>query len=565
MLNSAVAAVAVCGGLALGVALSGYMTPRLTGRLHGDPASLELASDGPGPGIECVSTRSQGEDQPADARDERLLALPPVLGQLLPLGNSPAAPRLTGPVGPLPTGEDDQRRLAPKDGASPTQPTAERAPEAAPPSRPTPDRSVASAPAETPRRIRVRMPAGQTVIARVHGTRGGETHVMLPDGRLAIADTLAYSPEPFRPATPDEVLAELTSGPFAGFASLRTDHYLVLYQSTKAFADESGRVLEDLYHNLLDAFRKRDVPVHDAEFPLVAVIFRTEADFRAHRRVDPAIQAYYEIYTNRIYFHEESKLDEQAPEVAAVRRPQTVAHEGTHQVLQNIGVQPRLAEWPAWLVEGLAEYCAAPQTTRRGAAWAGLGVVNAQHLATIRDLDDPLSVQVPGTSRPEHIGRPRGMPLVEYLVTKSELTPTDYALAWAMTHYLAMKRVDEFVDYLRSMSQMPPLGPRSGADHLAAFRDAFGSDLAKLDREIGSYLSRLKVKDHLPYYSVMFQQRVSGGVVRRAAIVSQSPSMIRQWLDTVTSPRGSPPEWSALPFPSRTRAYLAAQEFVQGL
>src|SRR5205823_68044 len=112
----------------------------------------------------------------------------------------------------------------------------------------------------------------------------------------------------------------------------------------------SLKLLEDLYRNLYDAFRKRDVPVHEAEFPLVAIIFRTERDFRAYQRVAPDVQAYYEIFTNRIYFYQKSDRDQQSPEVAALRKPQTVAHEGTHQILQNIGIQPRLGDWPLWLV-----------------------------------------------------------------------------------------------------------------------------------------------------------------------------------------------------------------------
>ena len=410
----------------------------------------------------------------------------------------------------------------------------------------------------------MRTARGQTVIARVHGTHNGEAHVLLPDGELAIADALAFTDEPFRPATHEEIIDDLRAGPLASFEVKNTPHYLIFYQSTAEFAEESGKVLENLYRGLTEAFRKFQVPVREAEFPLVAVIFRTEADFRAHKQVDPAVQAYYEVYTNRISFYQMSERDEEAPEVAALRRPQTVAHEGTHQILANIGIQPRLAAWPAWLVEGLAEYCATPLTTRWGSTWGGIGVVNAQHLATIRDLEDPLAGQVPGTVRPEHIGRPPGMPLVEYLVTKTELTPTDYALAWAMTHYLGMKRVEEFVDFLKTMSRMPPLQTCSAEDHLAAFRAAFGKDLPHLDREIGAYLSRLKVKDRLPYYSVKFQQRVPGGQIKRAAIVSQSPSMIRQWLDTVTSPRGDSPAWEAVPHPSRTRAYVAAEQFVRG-
>jgi hypothetical protein len=415
-----------------------------------------------------------------------------------------------------------------------------------------------------PKRIRVRNHAGRTVVARVHGGRGDDLHIMLPDGQLGVPDSLVFADEPFRPATVEEMIADLIGGPFEGFRTQSTAHYLIVYNSTDEFAEASGDVLENLYKGLSDALRKRNVPIHEAEFPLVAVIFRTEREFRAFRPVSPEVQAYYEIFTNRIHFYQTSQRDEAAPEVAALRRPQTVAHEGTHQILQNIGVQPRLAAWPAWLVEGLAEYCSTPQTTRKRTTWTGLGMVNAAHLATIRDLDDPLSGQIAGTIRPNHIGRNPGQPLVEYLVQKTDLTPTDYALAWAMTHYLAKKRVDEFVGFLKAMSQIPPLEDRTPEDHLAAFRDAFGKDLGKLDREIDKHLSKLKVNDPLPYYAVLFQQRISGSMVRRAAIVSQSPSMIRQWLDTVKSPRGEPPLWEAMPYSSRTPAAFVAEQFVKG-
>jgi hypothetical protein len=386
---------------------------------------------------------------------------------------------------------------------------------------------------------------------------------MLPDGQLGVVDRSVYTDEPFQPATADELAQDLLDGPFADFKLHRTQHYVIAYQSTPAFAEESGRVLEDLYRGLTEAFRKFDVPVREAEFPLAAVIFRTENDFRAHNPVAPEIQAYYEVDSNRIFFYQTSKHDEETPEVAALMRPQTVAHEGTHQILSNIGIHPRLAAWPPWLIEGLAEYCSTPLTTRKGTSWDGLGKVNAIHLATIRDLDDPLSGQVAGATRPEHIGRKPGMPLVEYLVRKTELTPTDYALSWAMTHYLARKRVVEFVGFLRTMSALPPLQARTPDDHLAAFRQGFGKDLVKLDREIGAYLPKLKVNNHLPYYAVMFQQRVGGGIFKRA-IVSQSPSMIRQWLETVSSPRGEPPVWQAVPFPNRTPALVTAEDWVHG-
>lgn len=409
------------------------------------------------------------------------------------------------------------------------------------------------------------MADGRTVIAREHGSEGNERLVLLPDGQLGVADRPAFATEPFVPQTIDQMEEELVSGPFSGFKSIKLPHYLLLYQSSDGFAQKSGQVLEKLYKGLAEAFRKFEVPVHEAEFPLVAVIFATEADFRAHKKVDPEIQAYYEINSNRIFFYEKSERDDDAPEVAALRRPQTVAHEGTHQILQNIGIQPRLAPWPPWLIEGLAEYCATPVVNKKGLTnWSGLGVANALHMATIRDLGDPLSGQVAGSVRPEHIGRKPGQPLVEYLVTKTDLTPTDYALAWAMTHYLAKRKVDDFVAYLRTMSQLAPLSKRTPAEQLAAFRVAFGADLGKLDHDIDVYLGKLKAPNQLPFYAVMFQQRVGGGMTQRAALVSQSPSTIREWIDKLTSPRGEVPVWTFYPYPHRTPALAAAQAFLSG-
>ncbi len=439
-------------------------------------------------------------------------------------------------------------------------------PPAPPPSREAadPPRAPGPAPAsdaKTPGRVRVRDEAGRAVVARRHGQHRDQVVVILPDGQLGIPNGLVPTEEPFRVASVDAMKEDLIKGPFAGFDARQSTHYLVLSQCSTRFAEDSVKLLEDLYKGLADSLRKRGIPIYDLEFPLVAVVFRTEADFRAFKPVDPDVQAYYEIFTNRIYFYEHSDRDEHSPEVAALRKPQTVAHEGAHQILQNIGVQPRLAAWPSWLVEGLAEYCASPTTTRKGANWGGLGAINPLHMATIRDLHDPLSPQVqPRDTEP--VGRDPRMPLVEYLVTRTELSPTDYALSWALTHYLASKRLDDFLAFLEAMRQAPPLETRTPQEHLAAFRAAFGHDLSRMDKSIRNHLAKLKKYDALPY-AVIFEQPI-GVRVKRAALVSQSPSMIRQWLETVPSPRGGPTRWEVFPHPTRTRALLTAERWIQG-
>jgi hypothetical protein len=411
------------------------------------------------------------------------------------------------------------------------------------------------------KRVLVRDGDGQPMVARIHGQDGDRVAVMLPDGRIGWPDGLVYTDRPFVPLKIEEMKPQLV-GEFKGFKTIETRHYLLLYRGTEKFALASSALLEDLYAKLSGALNKRGVPVHEAEFPLVAVIFETEDEFRRHKKVATDVQAYYDIISNRIFLYERSTRDQSAPEVSALRKPQTVAHEGTHQILQNIGVQPRLSGWPLWLVEGLAEYCASPRLGKNGVPqWAGLGQVNLPHIATIRDLDDPLSTKVAGANVPAIVRDP-GTPLVEYLVTRAELNPSDYALAWALTYYLAIKRADDFLDFVREMSQIPPLERRSPADHLRSFKAAFGDNLVKLDLAVLGHLRKLKQIDALPYYAVMFEQPVQGGRVHRAAMVSQSPLIIRQWLENNTSPRGAEPRWDILPHPSRARAMITAEQWI---
>ncbi len=194
-------------------------------------------------------------------------------------------------------------------------------------------------------------------------------------------------------------------------------------------------------------------------------------------------------------------------------------------------------------------------------------MINGLHMATIRELEDPLAVAIRGVgAQAKALVREPGKPLVECLVRKRHLTPTEYALAWAMTHYLAFKRQDDFVEYLKTMSQIPPLEPRTPDEHLAEFRKAFGDDLVKIDKTIESYLKKLakqKGYDPMPYYAATYEQSLPAGLLKRAAMVSQSPQMIQQWVEEISSPVGAQPSWQALPYPTRSQALLAVEQWMK--
>jgi Protein of unknown function (DUF1570) len=480
-------------------------------------------------------------------------------------GSSPALP---------PPGRSPQQALQTRDPAGP--PTAGRrttvlhaATDSPAPARPEPldDPVVAESKRPVAKRFKVRDESGECVVARFHGQYGDKTALILPDGQLGTPTRLVPTDDPFQPLTAQQLETQLRNGAFAEYHVLRTEHYLIFYQSTLAFAQDSGRVLDDLYKGLIEAFRRNGFPVHDTEFPLVAVIFATEKDFRAHKKVDPQVQAYYEFFTNRIFFYQKSERDQLEPKLATLLKPQTVAHEGAHQILSNIGLQPRPCAWPPWLVEGLAEYCATTVNTKKGIVWRGMGAISSLHMATLRELDDPLSKEVNGGDvHLIQVARQRAMTQTESLLCKTSLTPPDYAQAWALTHHLAQKHGDVFVKYLKAMSQLPPLEPRTPDDNLAEFRRFFTDDLAKLDKKLVEYIHKLSQKkgyDPLPYYTVIFAQPLGNGVVRRAATFSQSPQMIQQWVHEQTATNGGEPNWEAVTWPTRARAILAAEEWMR--
>ena len=413
--------------------------------------------------------------------------------------------------------------------------------------------------AATIRRVRIGDERGRTLVARRYG--GDDSRVvLLPDGRLGWPNAMIETDEPFRPLDADAMIRDLAAGPYRHFQATRTEHYAIFFTSSPEFAQQSATLLESLYRGLIRAFQERGIEVRDSEFPLVAVIFRNESEFREHKEVDPDVQAIYEVVSNRIFFYETRHDEPECAALTSMRRPQTVAHEGTHQVLQNIGVQPRLASWPLWLVEGLAEYFA-PAVTFKG-EWAGCGRSNSLHLATLREMEDgparsPRSTKFVGQRIVNALDRHS----TRELLVKSTLVPTDYATSWALVHYLATRRSREFDAYLRDLSRQSPLARISEDAQFERFRRAFGEDLADLGRQVVRHAMSQRCGESLPFFAVTFEQVIDDEQVRRGTIVSQSPWIVQQWLDGMMAGGTFPPVVVPMSFPTRSSAFQAVEQW----
>lgn len=510
---------------------------------------------------------------PSIRAGSRVLGLVVLAGAFGTAGVALAQGKGTSALGTARSDGGSARTTLTRDAASPPRTASATSRPTSPPAGVKPPPAAPPAHADTAshaevKRFHVRDEWGDCVVARLYGEADDRTAVLQPDGQIGFPRMLVPTRDPFVPMTADQLQRRLEKKPFAGFGVIATPHYLVFYQSRLAFAQDSAKLLEELYHGLVEFCGRNEIPVHESEFPLVAVIFATEDDFRAHKDIDPEVQAYYEIFTNRIFFYEQSARDRNEPKLVALRKPQTVAHEGTHQILANIGVQPRLADWPLWLIEGFAEYCATPTRTKSGLSFKTLGNINPLHMATLRELDDPLSgVPMDDEARAKAAARPSRLLDSEALLTKTQLTPTDYAQSWALTSYLARRRSTEFREYLRAMGRMAPLQRKAPEHKLAEFRKFFGDEPAKLDKKVEEYVRKLSQSrrfESLPYFAVIFEQPLGGGRVHRKAWVTQSPQMIQRWVEQTIAPQGGMFTWDAYPFPTKARAEIAAENWIRG-
>jgi Protein of unknown function (DUF1570) len=395
---------------------------------------------------------------------------------------------------------------------------------------------------------------GQDVVALLHAEVGDRRLVILPDGRLESVPVAEakLSAEPFRPATKEQIAAELAARGFKDFKVRGTARYVYVYNTSEPFYKGTSRILETMYPAVLAYFKRLKLPVDDPEVPLVAVMFRTEKEFQKYEPVGPSIAAYYNALSNQIVMYEQSDLVEVAPELAMKQSISTIAHEGIHQILHNIGVQQRLSRWPMWLSEGLAEYFA-PTTVGARMRWKGVGKPNDLRMYELNQFMQ---------ARPARRGE-----MVEQVVGAANLTSSGYAAAWSLTHYLASRQRTRFHDYLRDVAEFGPLEPREGisADEAKKlFVQHFGDDFAALEESLLTHLRTLPYADPIAnqtHYVVLIDTST-----RRVAGVTSSPAEVRKWQEETLSKL--PPavraatRFQVTPFADRASAKRYADRFL---
>jgi hypothetical protein len=326
---------------------------------------------------------------------------------------------------------------------------------------------------------------GQPFVGRVHVRVGSSAVILLPDGELVgrREGEFASSDRKFEPLTKEQLSSRLAAE-FPDFKIKSTNHYIYAYSSSEEFQFGTSRILETMLPGVKGWAEGCRIDVKNPSLPLVVVMFKNEADFRRYRRMPIGVVAYYDPLSNRVFMYEHSRLSQVRPDLALGQAISTIAHEGVHQILHNIGVQQRLSVWPLWLSEGLAEFFA-PTTVGAKLRWKGPGQVNDLRMFELEQyLKSPAADDASGE-------------MVEHTVLYSRFSSADYAKAWALVHYLAKYRKPELTALIREASQ---LGPFAGATEVNALgvvrsnRDSFarqcGDNFKDLESRIVAHLKK---------------------------------------------------------------------------
>jgi hypothetical protein len=386
--------------------------------------------------------------------------------------------------------------------------------------------------------LQVKLPDHQPQIGRLFTALDPYALVTMPTGELEIIHRAEAKPttSPFVPATPEAIIESLKKTEFGKYKVEKTQFYLYFYDCTDGFFMHTRSILDSMLSGVVADLKSLGLKVKKPEFPLVVMIMPNRKAYDAYREMPKEAVAYYDLMSNRIVLYEDEELWEAAPEYAAKQAAYTVAHENTHQLLGNVGIQNRLSGWPQWIQEGIAEYYCPlkvnsslvrkdkSEIPTRTIKWSKAGVINDLRMHDLMKMPTASGASIKG------------------LVSSEKIDAHGYSLAWALVHFLANKKPDEFRAYLADISQYEPLDPANmmvGGKVDPLFVKHFGEDYDKLFHELQAYLTSKKIQaefvdpvENQTMYIVKSVEK-KGKMFESRRVITTSPAAVKKFKDEI--------------------------------
>ena len=337
------------------------------------------------------------------------------------------------------------------------------------------------------------LPTQMTMEALVHGQRvegsplawsGSKVYLLTRNGAMTEfspgeAQDYHKTSESFSPYPPSMLRGMLQQEFGPKFDVTGTGHFLVVYPKGQSqWADR----FEDMYRSCVMYFAVRGFRLTDPQFPLVAIVFPTQEDFRHYAAKDtvPAgagLLGYYSPYTNRVALYD---IGGGRTSTAGWQQNfSTVLHEASHQTAFNTGIHSRWSPPPRWVAEGL------------GTMFEARGVADSRTYTSQQDRINRGRLADFKTLQPKHTPQS----IVEMLSSDRQFD-TDainaYAQAWAFTFFLVEQMPREYARYLEKTASREPFTLYTSAQRLKDFTDVFGENMALLDAHFLRFINDLR-------------------------------------------------------------------------
>lgn len=335
--------------------------------------------------------------------------------------------------------------------------------------------------------------------------------------RLPVADvkSVVKLPARFQPYSTSTFRAKLLEEFPSGYEISGSTHYFVCAPAGRSA--QYVKLFENIYRDVEKFYRVRGFAVSEPEFPLVAVVFRSQEEFARYAIKDKVpfsagLMGYYSLLSNRVALFDSPGLvnhsaQPQKPKRSSVTNAEkvaatspagvgrdtfalataiagettnTVVHETIHQVGYNIGIHSRVGGAPTWIVEGLATALEPSGMRSRTGRNRVTDRMNNERSQWFRDVFR------------EH--RPMGF-LPALVASDSNFQRNllhSYSESWAFTFFLLENgtRRQDLVRYLQVLAKRNPAVQYTAKRRLEDFESAFG-DIARLEVEFIRYMDRM--------------------------------------------------------------------------
>ena len=298
----------------------------------------------------------------------------------------------------------------------------------------------------------------------------------------------------------DELAERLLDEMGPNFRVHHSKNYVVVYNTTRTYAQWSSSLLERLQKAFTAYWKKKGCDLHPPKSPLAVLVFSDRDSYMryAKKELGPGggnAIGYYSLYTNRIAMYDLTGMQQLRRQsnnrgklhdiTALLNQPAalplvaTIVHEATHQISYNCGLQTRLADNPAWLSEGSAmlfETLSLSSSRSR----TGIDKVNYSRWNLFRKnmnqgKEKKLEAMLANDNR----------------IRNSRTAVDAYAASWAWTYFLIKWHPEEYTAYMKHLAKKPVLKIDDPQTRLADFREHFGEDLRALEEEFLRRMSRI--------------------------------------------------------------------------